>query len=70
MPNPISQIYDEVMEGNSQILQGAVNIALEAGLNPEIILNKGMIDAMTEVGSLFEEGEYFVPEMLISDRAM
>jgi len=29
-----------------------------------------MIDAMAEVGRLFEEGEYFVPEMLIAARAM
>ncbi len=29
-----------------------------------------MIIAMGEVGRLFEEGEYFVPEMLISARAM
>jgi len=33
-------------------------------------LNDGMVRAMGEVGRLFEEGEYFVPEMLISARAM
>ena len=32
--------------------------------------NDGMIAAMTEVGDLFEEGEYFVPEMLVSARSM
>ena len=32
--------------------------------------NDAMIPAMAEVGRLFEEGEYFVPEMLISARAM
>jgi 5-methyltetrahydrofolate--homocysteine methyltransferase len=47
-----------------------VNAALEAGLGAEEILNQGMISAMTEVGRLFEEGEYFVPEMLIAARAM
>ncbi|MCZ2099834.1 MAG: corrinoid protein, partial [Anaerolineae bacterium] len=35
-----------------------------------VILNDGMISAMSEVGRLFEEGEYFVPEMLIAARAM
>ena len=29
-----------------------------------------MIAAMAEVGRLFEQGEYFVPEMLIAARAM
>jgi 5-methyltetrahydrofolate--homocysteine methyltransferase len=33
-------------------------------------MNQGMIAAMAEVGRLFEEGEYFVPEMLIAARAM
>ena len=40
------------------------------GLAPGDILNDGMVDAMAEVGRLFEEGEYFVPEMLIAARAM
>ena len=35
-----------------------------------IILQEGMIAAMKEVGRLFEEGDYFVPEMLIAARAM
>jgi 5-methyltetrahydrofolate--homocysteine methyltransferase len=49
---------------------GNVQTALDAGLAPDVILNEGMISAMSEVGQLFEEGEYFVPEMLISARAM
>jgi 5-methyltetrahydrofolate--homocysteine methyltransferase len=39
-------------------------------MGPADILNQGMIAAMGEVGRLFEEGEYFVPEMLIAARAM
>ena len=35
-----------------------------------IILQEGMIAAMKEVGRRFEEGDYFVPEMLIAARAM
>ena len=34
------------------------------------ILEEGMLAAMAEVGKLFEEGECYVPEMLISARAM
>lgn len=44
--------------------------ALDKGINPADILNDGMIAAMTEVGRRFEEGEYYLPEMLISARAM
>src|SRR3990172_898580 len=70
MSDQYKQIYDGVMEGNISVVQTGVNAALESGLNPEEILNRGMITAMTEVGRLFEEGEYFVPEMLIAARAM
>ena len=47
-----------------------VEACLSNGIKPEEILNDGMVSAMAEVGRLFEEGEYFVPEMLISARAM
>jgi 5-methyltetrahydrofolate--homocysteine methyltransferase len=43
---------------------------VDSGLPPAKVLNEGMIPAMAEVGRLFEQGEYFVPEMLIAARAM
>ena len=47
-----------------------MNAALAAGVAAETILKEGLIAAMGEVGRLFEENEYFVPEMLVSARAM
>lgn len=70
MSNQYQQIHDGIVEGNVAAVQSGVTAALEANLNPEEILNQGMISAMTEVGHLFEEGECFVPEMLIAARAM
>jgi 5-methyltetrahydrofolate--homocysteine methyltransferase len=66
----IKEIYDNVLEGQSQAVKEKVQAALDAGIAAPIILNEGMIAAMAEVGRLFEEGEYYVPEMLISARAM
>lgn len=43
---------------------------MQNGVSPKIILEEGMIAAMAEVGRLFEAGEYYVPEMLISARTM
>ena len=51
-------------------VKAKVQAALDAGIPAPDILNEGMISAMAEVGRLFEEGEYFVPEMLIAARAM
>ena len=70
MSDPLQQIYDGVRQGNMAAVQSGVTAALEAGLHPEKILNQGMISAMAEVGRLFEEGECFVPEMLVAARAM
>jgi 5-methyltetrahydrofolate--homocysteine methyltransferase len=63
-------IFDSILDGNAEGVKQGVNEALAAGFDPSSILNEAMIKAMGEVGRLFEEGEYFVPEMLISARAM
>ena len=66
----IKEIFDSILEGSQKVTVVKVQAALDAGLNPGVILNDGMVAAMAEVGRLFEEGEYFVPEMLIAARAM
>jgi len=70
MDPKIKEIYDCVLNGDNKTIGGKVQSALETGMDPGKILNEGMVAAMAEVGRLFEEGEYYVPEMLISARAM
>jgi 5-methyltetrahydrofolate--homocysteine methyltransferase len=66
----LESIYDAVLNGNAPAAQAETQAALDAGTSAEVILNQACIPAMTEVGRLFEIGEKFVPEMLISARAM
>lgn len=66
----LKEIYDGVIAGQQNLVGEKVKNALDAGIEPVLILNEGMIAAMAEVGRLFEEGEFFVPEMLIAARAM
>jgi 5-methyltetrahydrofolate--homocysteine methyltransferase len=66
----IKEIHTNVMEGNVTSVKANVQAAIDAGIPVSDILNDGMIAAMAEVGHLFEEGECFVPEMLIAARAM
>jgi 5-methyltetrahydrofolate--homocysteine methyltransferase len=66
----IEQIYENVKEGNAVTTPDLVQAALDQGISATVVLNEGMIAAMSEVGRLFEEGDYFVPEMLIAARAM
>jgi 5-methyltetrahydrofolate--homocysteine methyltransferase len=70
MEEQVKKIYNGVLEGQHKQVVVDVQAALDAGINPVTVLNEGMIAAMAEVGRLFEVGEYYVPEMLISARAM
>jgi len=70
MEQLIQEISDGVLNGDAELVKEKVQTALDSGLEASHILNDGMIATMAEVGRLFEEGEYFVPEMLISARAM
>jgi 5-methyltetrahydrofolate--homocysteine methyltransferase len=44
--------------------------ALEQGLEPGKILNEGMVAGMEKVGKKFSENKVFVPQMLMSAKAM
>jgi 5-methyltetrahydrofolate--homocysteine methyltransferase len=68
--NPLENIYQAVLRGDAPATRASVQVALDENLAAEKILKEGLIPAMTEVGRLFEENTYFVPEMLISARAM
>ncbi len=70
MESVLKEIYESVLEGDANTTKEKVQVALDEGIAAPVILNEGMIAAMTEVGRLFEEGDYFVPEMLIAARAM
>ena len=66
----MEKIYQAVLEGDLNTTVEEVKSALGNNVTASDILQNGLIAAMAEVGSLFEEGEYFVPEMLIAARAM
>ena len=70
MGSHIEQVYESIVEGDMAGSAARVQAAVDAGHPAEAILKQGLVPAMTEVGRRFEEGEYFVPEMLISARAM
>ena len=70
MDEKISAIYNAILDGDVTGTKDSVQGALLADLQPEIILNAGMIAAMNEVGRRFEDGDYYVPEMLVAASAM
>lgn len=65
-----NNIYKNVVEGQADKVEEFVKQALDQGEKAEKILRNVLIPAMDEVGKRFEEGDFFVPEMLIAARAM
>lgn len=63
-------IFDSVVNGKIKDTDRLVQEALAAGMSANEILKDALIAAMSEVGARFESGRYFVPEMMVSARAM
>ncbi len=69
MPDP-QELYDAILTGNAPKAEEVTKAAIEAGDDPNELVQKYMIPAMDEAGRRFECNEYFVPELLIAARAM
>jgi 5-methyltetrahydrofolate--homocysteine methyltransferase len=70
MVNTLEELVASVVKGMQEESEAIVGRALDEQISPDRILNEGLIAAMREVGVLFENGEYYLPEMLVSARAM
>jgi len=66
----LEDIYNNVISGQASAVEEGVKAALAENIAADAILNKALIAAMDEVGQRFEDGDFFVPEMLIAARAM
>lgn len=65
-----SPLRDAVIEGDAKRSKEITAEALARGVEPLALVNQYMIPAMDIVGRKFETNEYFVPELLLSARAM
>ncbi len=66
----IDNLRQSVIDGETLLTQELVQKALAEKIPAEQILKEGLISAMEEVGRRFECNEFYIPEMLISARAM
>ncbi len=66
----LKQLFESVLEGNAKLAKSITEQALAEGVDPQTLVSQYMIPAMDEAGRRFECNEYFVPELLISARAM
>jgi 5-methyltetrahydrofolate--homocysteine methyltransferase len=66
----LEKIHQAIIDGDAETTTLEVSAAIEQGTRAGEILHQACIPAMIAVGRLFESNEIFVPEMLVSARAM
>ncbi|MDR2344786.1 MAG: corrinoid protein [Planctomycetaceae bacterium] len=65
--SPISQA---ILDGDVELVLDGVNSLLADNVSPLNILDEHIVTAMNEAGKRFEEGEFFVPDLMLAARAV
>ncbi len=66
----LEKLHDAVLNGDPTKAISITEQALAEKIDPHILINDHMIPAMDEVGARFERFEYFIPQLLMSAKAM
>ncbi len=66
----LKALFDETLVGNAPEVLRLTELGIAEGMTPSAILFDALIPSLEEVGARFERGDFFVPEMLISGKAM
>ena len=66
----LEDISSAVQRGKRKEVKPLVQQAIDEGMDPVVILNEGLVPAMSIIGDRFSRNEAFVPEMLVAARAM
>jgi len=70
MSSILEQMQQDLYDGNMDEVKAATQKALDEGMQPQEILSGGLIAGMDEVGKDFKAGDLFIPEVLMSAKAM
>ena len=66
----LQKLHDAILNGDAKTSAAAAQVALARNVPPIELVQHAMVPAMDEVGRRFECQDYFVPELLLSARAM
>ena len=66
----LNQLFEAILNGDAKTSAAVTREALASGIEPMQLITGYMVPAMDEVGKRFECEDYFVPELLLSGRAM
>ena len=66
----LNDISLKLQAGRAKEVEALVKQAIDEGIPPQEILEKGLISGMNVIGEKFKNNEVFVPEVLVAARAM
>ncbi|OKY78180.1 MAG: Trimethylamine corrinoid protein MtbC1 [Candidatus Methanohalarchaeum thermophilum] len=66
----LNRLHEGVVEREKEKVEEAANEALDEGVAPIDAIMDGLVSGMSEVGEMYDEGDVFVPEILISSEAL
>ena len=70
MPDYLSTLATAVQSGDAELVERTLEEALGTGVTPKDVLDKGLIPGLQALGQLFKDGQAYLPEILVSARAM
>ncbi len=67
---PLKMIAKALVAGDVDGIRDAVQKSLDQGIGVKTIIESGLINTMSEIGVKFKNNEIYIPEVLVSTRAM
>ena len=66
----LAQAKEAVIEGDKELCLELANKGLAQGMNPAEFIEKGFVPGILKIGDLFEDGEVFLPEVMMAAEAI
>jgi corrinoid protein of di/trimethylamine methyltransferase len=69
-PSLLAAMYESILDGDEEAAADLAREAPDSGVEPLTAIDEGFVPGIREAGRLFEEGEYFLPELVTAAQAM
>ncbi|MBC3887752.1 cobalamin-binding protein [Acetobacterium paludosum] len=66
----LKKIQDGIIDGNAELVKNSTEQALMQGIDADMIIRTALIPTMEKIGKEFKAGDIYIPDVLMSSRAM
>ncbi len=66
----LARLKQAVMEGDEVASAAMAHEAVDTGMDPQQAIMQGLVPGVAELGRLYEEGDCFVPELMVGAEAL